>query len=131
MAMQTEKLPELRAIIFALHGAIETLEEPARSMAETVAFKKEVDGIVFRVVDFTDAQLDFSNLVMGMAMEKQHEGGAFDPEVATIYVGVHDLVELGVRAFKEQEQYAGSNVIGLVSTRQEALDLIRAQLAEE
>ncbi len=132
MSIQIEKLPEIRTIYYTLSEPVELPGDPATSMAATAQFKQELsgEGKVYRVLDFSDVNLGFGDMMVGIAMEREHEGGAFDPDVATIYIGKSELVKLGANALKSQNQFQGSNVIGVVETREEALDLIRKHLSQ-
>ena len=131
MSIKVEKIPDIRTIYYILSEPVRVPGDAVISMTETAAFKKELGaGKVYRILDFTGIDLKFGDMMVGLAMERTHEGGAYDPEVVTIYVGDHDLVRLGVEALTKQEQFAGSNVLNLVENREEALKLVREHLAE-
>lgn len=131
MSIQVEKIPDIRTIYYVISEPVKVPNDAEASMTETAAFKQEMgEGKVYRILDFTGLDLRFPDMVIGLATERTHEGGAYDPDVVTIYVGKHELVEMGVKALTEQEQFAGSNVLGLVQSREEALNLVREDMAK-
>ncbi len=115
-------------IILASYTGSILPEEADKTRNEVAAFKKEQGSdMVFRVIDFTRAKIDFSTVALGMAADRG-EGGIDDPGVTTIFVGSGAMVKLGVDAFKEQKRYGVVNPIELVTSVDEALAIARARL---
>ena len=131
MSIQVEKIPDIRTVYCVISEPIKVPGDAVTSMTETAAFKQALgEGKVYRILDFTGLDVNFGDMMTALAMERTHEGGAYDPDVVTIYVGRHELIKLGVEALTEQEQFAGSNVLSLVETREEALNLVREHMAK-
>ena len=87
------------------------------------------EGPIYRINDFTDANLSFPVLVTGLALETQGLPGSFsDPRVKMVFVGTSDMVELGAKSMR-QEQYGGLDIL-LFATLDDALAHIRAELAD-
>ena len=116
-------------ILITYDGALSP--EAAPQAREEVARFKKAQGsrMVFRIIDFTTAKIDFSTIALGMAADRG-EGGIDDPDVTTVFVGTGQMVEMGVTAFKEQKRYGAVNPIELVTSVETALTLVRSKLAK-
>ncbi len=131
MSIKVEQYPDINTILITMNDPLVVPDDAVGALQAAATFKKERGGTkVCRIMDFSQVSLDFSSMMVGMAAEKGHEGGLYDPDVATVFIGTGELVELGVGALKSQPHYQGANVAGLVRTREEALEIAR-KLAEE
>ena len=130
MSIKVEKYPDIHTVLITMQEPLIVPDDAVGALATSAAFKKEQGCHIYRIMDFTQVNLNFSDMMVGMATEKGHEGGLYDPDVSTIFIGSGELVELGVEALKNQPHYQGANVAGLVRTREEALEIAR-KLAEE
>jgi hypothetical protein len=122
MSIATEKMSGLP--IALITGTAPLVEKDALdSMQAAIELKKEFPGKkVYRVIDFSHG-IDFSGMMICMAAEAGKEGGANDPEVETYFVGSSELVELGVKALQEQEQYGTAPNVHLFLSLDEAVNL--------
>ena len=130
MSIRVEKFADIRTVFVTMVPPLTVPEDAIQALTASAEFKKEVERPICRIMDFSQVDLNFSDMMVGMASEKGHEGGLYDPDVATVFIGSGEMVELGVNALKNQPHYEGANVAGLVRTREEALEIAR-KLAEE
>ncbi|HML23407.1 MAG TPA: hypothetical protein PKD09_17255 [Aggregatilinea sp.] len=110
MAMQIEQVPGEPIIIVHFTGWVEPLEVVDPMLEKVVAFKRETQQHVYRILDFSQAQLDFGEMVQGMGSEVNREGGSNDPDVTTMFVVSDDLHKLGVQSIQQQDQYGKAPV---------------------
>ncbi len=125
MSIQVEKFNEIRTILITFSEPLQTPDDAQQALAESAAYKAELGAPICRILDFSQARLNLSNMMVGMAFERGKEGGTYDHDVANIFVGSDEMVELGVSALQGQEQYQGANVKGLYASPEEALDHAR------
>lgn len=126
MAINIEKLNSEAIIILTGIEPLAVPDDPMTVMQEVVNFKKEVGRPVYRILDFSQTNLTFSDMMMSMAFEKDQEGGANDPAVSTVIVGKDELVRLGADSLRTQEQYGKANVSFAASVN-DALTYIRSE----
>jgi len=131
MTVEVKELPGEPIIVF--HASLpHNPEDDIRiGLQGTVDFKKKMGAHVYRVIDLSKFNLTFSEAMMGMAAERNSEGGVNDPEVSTIYVGSGEWVTFGVKAFQEQAQYGKTNVIHVCSTVDEGIAFARADIEKK
>ncbi len=109
-----------------------TPQDDVRMSQEAVsAFKKKMDGHVYRIIDLSQFNLSFSDAVMGMAADRNEDGGVNDPTISSIYVGSSEMVKFGAKAFQEQDQYGKTNVVHVCSTVDEGIAYARAELQKQ
>ncbi len=130
MSIKVEKFPDIHAVLITMIEPLTVPQDALDALAAGADFKREMAGRICRIMDFSHVHLDLSSMMVGMTTEKGHEGGLYDVEVATVFIGSGPMVDLGVNALKNQAHYKGANVAGLVRTREEALEIAR-RLAEE
>ena len=130
MSIKVEKYPEIHTVLITMVEPLTVPDDAVGALAASAEFKKDQGCCICRILDFSQVKLNFSDMMVGMAAEKGHEGGLYDADVATVFIGSGELVELGVEALKSQPHYKGANVAGLVRTREEALEIAQ-KLAEE
>jgi hypothetical protein len=130
MTVEVKEVPNEPIILFSV-VLPHTPEDDVRAATQgTTEFKKKWGGHVYRVVDLSHFELNFSQAMMGMAAERGLEGGVNDLEISTIYIGSGEWVTFGVKAFQEQAQYGQTNVIHICSTVDEGLAFARAHIEQ-
>ena len=128
MAQQVEKIPEHSIILFHFSGWIDPVAEIEPLLNAVVEFKHAVNSHVYRVLDFSQAKLDFGEMVQGMGIEINREGGSNDPAVTTYFVINDDIHKLGVMSIQQQDQYGKAPVQFFMSC-DEAIAHAKAQTA--
>lgn len=126
MSIKIQRVEGLSILLAVAAPPLEA-EDALEIMAEATEMKKQFPGQkIYRVMDFTQG-IDFSGMMVCMATEKDHEGGANDPDIETYFVGSSELIALGVKALKEQEQYGVAPNVHLFLSVDEALQLATDQ----
>lgn len=132
MPLKIQSLPDEPILIIEMFTPADPFKDGEAELKATIDFKKKIGGHVFRVLDFTHAEIKFGDMMQGMAAEKGKEGGINDPDVSTVFVAQGDMAQLGVEALREQKQYGDfRNVIGLFPTRDAAIAAIHAEMVKE
>ena len=131
MSIETKVLPNEPVIIISVTPPIKTPDDAVALYSEVVKFKRDA-GVkpVYRVLDFSRAQLHFSDMMVGMAAERGQEGGYSDPEVRTVFVGTDEMVEFGVKALQNQTQYSAANIVGMFTSVDDAVAFVRQHLVK-
>lgn len=126
MTIEWLELPGEPIIVITVYPPLKVTDDAVGSFQHVVEFKRKTGGHVWRIIDFSRINMTFSEAVIGMASERDIEGGINDPDVSTIYVSSANIVKMGVKAFQEQAQYGKTNLIGLFGSLDEALNHLRA-----
>jgi hypothetical protein len=125
MPVTFEFLPDIPLLIVRGQTPLEEVDA-VQTMQQVIALKAQFPGKkIYRLMDFTKG-IDFSGMVMCMAAERGQEGGANDPVVMSFFVGDNALVELGVKALKDQPQY-GQPTVFLFTSYEEAYNRALAE----
>ncbi|MBI5958384.1 MAG: hypothetical protein HY866_06610 [Chloroflexi bacterium] len=125
MAMQISRLTDFPVIIFDFSGSFDPEKDIEAILQEVIVFKKERSGGVYRVLDLTKMQLNFSDMMVAMAVERGRDGGANDSDVTTIFAATGDLYTMGVESLRGQEQY-GKVMVHMFPTREAAMDFVKS-----
>lgn len=131
MAISATRLPDEPIIIVKY---IDPPDPPDEQAAETShqmsALMKDIEGPVYRINDILDYDLQFSDMVLGMAAEMRGglPGTVSDSRVHTVTVGSSELVRIGTEAAK-QSQY-GEIDIKLFTSIDDALSYVREEIAK-
>jgi hypothetical protein len=99
------------------------------ALAAGAELQNSTGGKICRVLDFSQANLNFGDMVVGMSYERGKAGGVYDEDVYNIFVGTDDWVKLGVESLGTQEHYKGANVKGLFTSEADAVEAARALLS--
>ena len=121
------RLPDEPIVIVEICPTLDPQRE-VYEIADTIAemFAGE-EGPIYRINDFTNMELPFSGLVMGLGLEAQGRPGSLsDPRIKPIFVGTSKMVGLGAKSAR-QEHYGGLEIL-LFATLDDALAHIRAEL---
>lgn len=127
MTVEATRHPELPVVHLKMMQPIKQPDDVIFNATEGAKLKHDLGGHVYRIIDVTALNLDFSNMMMGMAGDQGLEGSLSDPDVTTVFLGGGDLVEFGVKALAEQEQY-GQLGVQLFSSEDDAYDFIREDI---
>lgn len=131
MPLKIHPMPDEAILIIEMFTPADPVKDGIAQLQAAVDFKQKVGGHIIKILDFTHAEVKFSDMMQGMASEKGLPGGINDPDLSTIFVIQGDIPQLGVEALKEQDQYGEvRNVIGHFQTRDEALVAARAEMAK-
>lgn len=125
MSTNIEKLDDIRTIIITYIAPVSVEEDGGIALKSSADYKREVGTPICRILDFSQAKLNFSDMMIGMTFEKGHEGGTYDPDVFNLFIGSDDLVKLGVESLAQQDHYKGANVKGLFTSRDDAIAAAR------
>jgi hypothetical protein len=120
MTLKVEKLAGKPIIIFTFSDPLEPQIETEETARLVVQFKQECGGTVYRILDFSEAHLDFGLMILGMGRDRYHDGGLTDPNVVTLYVTPDPLAVMGVECIQRQEYY-GRVPARLFETRADAI----------
>lgn len=129
MAQQIEQIPGHPIVVVHFTGWIDPIAEVAPMLEKVVGFKRQVKGHVYRILDFSQAELDFGEMVQGMGSEINREGGSNDPDVTTLFVVSDEIHKLGVQSIKEQDQY-GKAPVQFFTSCDEAIEHAKAEAAK-
>ncbi|MBN1563451.1 MAG: hypothetical protein JXA10_06420, partial [Anaerolineae bacterium] len=102
MSIHVQRINEEPIIVITYQDPISIPEDPAKALEASASLKQAVGGPVCRILDFSQVKLNFSDMMLGMAYEKDQEGGTYDPNVANIFVGSDELVKFGVESMAHQ-----------------------------
>jgi hypothetical protein len=130
MSIHIEHIDTDPIVVITFQAPISMPDDPMKALEAGAKLKHKVGGRICRILDFSNVQLNFSDMMLGMSFEKNQEGGTYDPDVANIFIGSDDLVKFGVESLSSQEHYKGANVKGLFTSRDEAIAKAREILSE-
>ena len=127
MTVEATRHPELPVVHLKMKQPLQMPGDVQTNAAEGQKLKQEVGGHVYRIIDVREAGLTFSDMMVGMSTDKSGEGTLDDPDVTTIFLGDGELVEFGVKALAEQDQY-GKLGVKLFSSEEDAYDFVREDM---
>ena len=119
MTVEVTRHSELPAVYLKIVNPNRGPDDIAVNMNEGLKLKHELGGHVYRIIDVTEVEMSFSDMMVAMSADRGGEGTLDDPDVTTIYVGRGDLVAFGVKALAEQDQY-GQLGVKLFASGEEA-----------
>ncbi|HEX3051402.1 MAG TPA: hypothetical protein VHP83_12155 [Aggregatilineaceae bacterium] len=128
MTVKVEEMTKERIIYISIIAPLSFPVDVETPLSSTVAFKQAAGVPVCCIMDFTQSNLGFSDMIMGLALSQGKPGGFWDPDVYSIIVGTLDWVKFGIKAMQEQEQYKGARAEAIVGSREEALELAHSLL---
>ncbi|MBI5959426.1 MAG: hypothetical protein HY866_11865 [Chloroflexi bacterium] len=118
-------------VVCHMLGPLNMPQDADTVIVEVLQIKRKLGRSLYRIMDFTTANLQFSDMMVGMSYDKGKEGGTYDPEIKTIFVGDYEMVKFGTEAMMSQEHFKGANVVGVTASVAEALDLAHKLLSKE
>ncbi len=128
MAVNVQRLPNEPIVVITMIPPVNPMQDAPRASQEAFKLKQECGGHVYRILDFSQVKLTFSDLVMGMAEDSHQPGGMADKDVTTVFIGSGELVAFGVKSFAEQKQYGLVNPTQLFTSLDAALADIRQKM---
>lgn len=129
MSVKVEEFLSERIVIVSIIAPIKFPADVDTPLEAGATFKKKAGVPCCRILDFTNSNLQFSEMVLGAGMELGKPGGFWDKDIFHILIGTNEWVKFGVESIQEQDQYKGANIKGLVATREEALKMAHSLLA--
>lgn len=122
MAVEFRRLNQEPIVIFTMVSPLQIPEDPMTATKEFERLTAGVKGKRVRILDFTNVDVNFGDVVMGL----QADSGSKLPNTTTIFVGTDELVALAAQA-AASPQY-GSLDAKLFASLDEAIAAARAVL---
>ncbi len=89
---------------------------------------KQIDGPVYRIMDFSAADVTFNTMMAALREETRgRPGSASDPRIRDVFVGGSEILTLAARSLGHP-QYLGRE-IPILPTLVDALNFVRSQMA--
>ncbi|NDJ53576.1 MAG: hypothetical protein GYB68_10890 [Chloroflexi bacterium] len=123
MAIQIERLDNEPIVIVRVTDPVDNIEDPRQTNDGVLAALEQSAGTLWRITDFSEASLSFSDLVLGMGLDETMT----HPQVRNIVVGASEMVEM-IGSSAAQKQYGGLSV-AVVEDLETALALARYDAA--
>lgn len=128
MAYQLESLLPAEPILVIRYMGDRVEDDIPASTQEIARLLQGMEGPIYRIADFSEANVDLSAFMIGMARSTRGIEGTFsDPRMRPIFVGTQDLINLAVAAAR-QEQYGGLYIVAF-PTLDEALAYARTEIS--
>ncbi|MFN8527484.1 MAG: hypothetical protein U0670_02595 [Anaerolineae bacterium] len=90
----------------------------------------KITGKLYYIADLQDVQIQFSDLVIGLAEAYANKASPYsNPRLTTFTVASDMLIEMGAKAASEQQQYGNADV-KFYAKVDDALAVIRGQMAD-
>lgn len=123
MPFTAERVPNQPIVVCTIGPTVDGSKDPVESHATTHQLLADEAGTLYRILDFSQVDVKFGDVVMGMSSDP----GFKDPRMKTIMVGTHELVQLAAQS-AAQEQY-GNLDIKLFTSSADAIAAAQADLA--
>jgi hypothetical protein len=131
MPYEVSRLGHEPIIIATLSDPIDWAQDIKNTTAQVAALAAEIEGQGFRITDLTQANLTFSELMMGLATVLRSEGGWLStPRIKPLVVTTQELGREFQTFVANQEQY-GKLHVEVFSTLDEAVAYAREQGSAE
>lgn len=127
MSIRTQRLQDLPAILLDIQEPFDPKEDVTRSAQEAARLQQELDRPIYRIIDLSKVDMEFSEMIVAMGNERKQAGGSSDPNITTCFVGSSDVVRMGTKALAEQDQY-GKGKVSLFTSVNEAIAFIREDI---
>ncbi len=126
MPVRVTRLPGEPIIVAEVRDRMDV--ESIRSIfSETVALASDVDGYVYRIVDFLNAQASIRDMANALVeSSKRAPGSTIDPRVKPVMVAGHNRIRFLFDAMRRKE--FGGIEVPVFDTMDEALTYVRQQL---
>lgn len=128
MPVAVEQIPNQPIIVVTVTEPFDPFKEMPVSTRQFQELTASIQGTIYRIVNVTRLKMLFNDLVNVLAADTRGGAGA-DPRVRTVIVGSGEMVELGVKAMKQQ-QY-GAKETPMFASMDEALAYVNAELAKK
>lgn len=122
MTVECKQLGDEPIVIATIFEPVNMAVDPQANRDFSNEVARQFDGPVYRITDFTNFEVTFSQLVLGLAEDIKSS----EPNIKHVFVGSGEMVELQTRA-GSQEQY-GAHEIQLFESVDEAIAFAREQL---
>ena len=128
MAYKLNILEDSNIIVATLYGDVDmTVDKKAIAVDVDKIISKAGNTPHWRIFDYTQYHLTFSDMTFGLAFESSNApGNSADPRVLPVFVGTDDLIRQKSEA-SQQAQYGALN-IPVFDTAAEAIDHCRAAI---
>jgi len=109
MSFEIQQLKDEPIVVITCHNPFDFTGDIAAANRQVAALLENGETIT-RIIDFTEIEMTFANLVESLATKTREEPGSLrDPRVRTVLVGTHELVVMKAQSLR-QEQYGGLDV---------------------
>jgi hypothetical protein len=105
MTVEVKQLGDEPIVIATIYDPVNMETDPVENREKSNAVARKFDGPVYRITDFSNFELTFSQLVGGLAEDIKNS----EDNIRHLFVGSGDLVAMQVEAAK-QDQYGGQDV---------------------
>ncbi|MCD4684519.1 MAG: hypothetical protein K8S97_01100 [Anaerolineae bacterium] len=122
MAMDVRRLNDAPIVVFTVVPPLQIPDDPITASQEFARLTADVQGKRVRILDFSDVDVNFGDVVMGL----QADTGAKLPNTSTFFVGKDELVALAATAFASK-QYGSLNAKAFTSI-DDAIAAARAEI---
>lgn len=110
MPFSVEHVKDQPIIIIDCHNPFDFTNDVIESCDFVADYLRDFAGRYYRIIDFHEIEMTFSDLVQGLAAKtRQVPGSLRDPRIKTVLVGDHEFVKMKSESLK-QEQYGGLDV---------------------
>jgi hypothetical protein len=109
MSFEVQQLKDKPIVVITCHNPFDFTEDIAAANRQVAALLENRETIT-RIIDFTEIEMTFADLVESLATKTRAVPGSLrDTRVQTVFVGTHELVVMKAQSLR-QEQYGGLNV---------------------
>lgn len=130
MPLKVDQFPGEPIVVFRFVSPSQPAADAELMRQSLLAAQPSAAGMLYFITDFTEAELSFSELMVGMAEFTHHIARDLkNKPFKAATVGTSEMIRLMAEAGR-QEQY-GSLEVPFYPTLSEALDYIRSQIAAE
>ncbi len=128
MPITSQQLSQEPIISVTVTEPVNPLQDMAPALRDFAVLIATIDGPVYRIVDISRWNLQFSDLVSVLDID-QRRGSEVDPRVHTVIVSSSAIAAMGAKA-TAQAQYTGKET-PMFTSLDEALAFVRAQLGQK
>ncbi len=129
MPATIHRLQDLPAILIDIQEPFDPKNDVMKSAEEAARLREELRRPIYRIIDVSKVDIEFSEMIVAMGTERKKAGGSGDPDVTTCFVGTSDVVRMGTQALAEQEQY-GKGDVKLFTSADDAIRFIRDEISK-
>lgn len=129
MSFKFERIPGESIAIGTMFNPHDPVNDTIGLSAELTKILDETTGTVYYIADMAGLDVSFADLTVGLAQAYRTPGSPYaNPRLKTYPVGSASMIKFGVEAASQQANY-GKQQIKLYTSREEALETIRSEMA--
>ena len=109
MLIDVQKLADGNIIVVKYTAPFDPQQDIPAAQEQIAEILKHTDGIVYRIDDLSEAEMDWDSFVQGIfAATRDVPGSMVDPRIRGVLVGEYELVQLASERMKH-ENYGATN----------------------